>query len=95
MIGSHDIENCPLREIGYVFWDTERILCPAVNRKHQQACRMDSKILDRLFNRREGKSAEQRLKGVKLPHALMKRIIKEFGSTALDDEDDEDDEWDV
>jgi hypothetical protein len=59
------ILNCPLRERAYVFWDAERILCPAVSDNLREARYMDSKKVNLLFNRYKSKSAEERLEGVK------------------------------
>ncbi|PTB41919.1 hypothetical protein M441DRAFT_27059 [Trichoderma asperellum CBS 433.97] len=71
----HDsILNCPLRERAFVFWDADRIFCPVVSDQLQQA------RVNLQFNRYKGKSAEERLKGVKIPWEQMERIIEEFGS---------------
>ncbi|UKZ72330.1 uncharacterized protein TrAtP1_013273 [Trichoderma atroviride] len=77
----HDsILNCPLRERAYVFWDTDRILCPVVSDQLQKARYMDPEMVDLQFDRYEVESAEERLKGVQIPWAQMERIIEEFGS---------------
>ncbi|KAM0471214.1 hypothetical protein ACHAPX_009394 [Trichoderma viride] len=72
------IESCALRERAYVFWDADRILCPVVSDQLQRATHMDSESVELRFDRSTGKSAEERLKGVRIPSAQMDRIIEEF-----------------
>ncbi|KAM0514454.1 hypothetical protein ACHAPE_006747 [Trichoderma viride] len=74
------IQSCPLRERAFVFWDADRILCPRVSDQLQRARHMDSARVDLQFKRSTGKSAEERLKGVRIPKAQMERIVEEFGS---------------
>ncbi|KAI1452305.1 hypothetical protein F4805DRAFT_41470 [Annulohypoxylon moriforme] len=77
---NNSILNCPLRERAFVFWDADRILCPVVSDQLQRARSMDPVKVDLQFDRYEYKSAEERLKGVRIPWAQMERIIEEFGS---------------
>ncbi|PNP40703.1 hypothetical protein TGAMA5MH_07410 [Trichoderma gamsii] len=70
----------PLRERAFVFWDADRILCPVVSDQLQKARRMDPERVHLQFDRYEGKSAEERLKGVRIPRVQMDRIVEEFGS---------------
>ncbi|KAM0462232.1 hypothetical protein ACHAO4_001433 [Trichoderma viride] len=74
------ILDCPLRERAFVFWDAGRILCPVVSDQLQRARYMDPVMVNLQFNRFKGKSAEERLKGVRIPRAQMQRIDEEFGS---------------
>lgn len=75
-----DILNYPLRERAFVFWDADRILCPVINDQLQKARDVDPGKVKLRSNRYKSKSAEERLKGVRMPRTLMKRIDEEFGS---------------
>lgn len=73
--------NAPLRERGYVFWDSKRLRDQRVRKslRHAQEANMDE--IDRFYNRFIGDSPEKRLKGVLIPRIQMERINAEFGST--------------
>ncbi|CAM1500534.1 Fc.00g096960.m01.CDS01 [Cosmosporella sp. VM-42] len=81
-------EYSPLRQLGYVFWDTKRIKSPEVSKKLLAAKTMGLDELEVRFGRRYRKTAEDRLKGTKLPREQMQRLEEEFGSTLLGDYDD-------
>ncbi|KAL7924785.1 hypothetical protein ACQKWADRAFT_285938 [Trichoderma austrokoningii] len=74
------LRSYPLRERAYVFWDPDRILSIAVGDQLEEAASMDWETVNMQFNRYKGKSAEERLKGVKIPRVQRDRIIEEFGS---------------
>lgn len=74
------ILNCPIREAAFVFWDAERILRPSVSDNLRKIRCMDPVRVNQLYNRDKGKSAEERLEGVRIPKAQMERINEEFGS---------------
>jgi hypothetical protein len=80
----YGINNCilnyPLRERAFVFWDTDRILCPTVSNQMQRARHMDPVKVHLQFDRYESKSAEERLEGVRIPRAQMERIMNKFES---------------
>ncbi|KAF4473003.1 hypothetical protein FALBO_111 [Fusarium albosuccineum] len=68
-----------LRQLGYVFWDANRIQSPEVFKKLSEAETIPQKDIRERFDRTNRETAEHRLKGVKLPREQMKRIEREFG----------------
>lgn len=74
-----------VRELGYVFWDSGRISSPDVFKKFSAAKAMTSQERQLRFDRRNRKTAEDRLKGTKLPREEMERIEQEFGTTLFSD----------
>ncbi|KAK7421215.1 hypothetical protein QQX98_002345 [Neonectria punicea] len=71
----------PLRQLGYVFWDMARIQSAEVPEKLLAAESMGWDEIHERFDRRKRKSAEERLKGTKLPTEVLERMNREFGST--------------
>ncbi len=78
--GALDVSNCPLRQLGFVFWDAARISMPAVAAQLRNAQRMDHAEANALFNRSARESAEDRLMGVMIPAIEMEKIVDEFES---------------
>ncbi|KAF5005000.1 hypothetical protein FDECE_8525 [Fusarium decemcellulare] len=76
-----------LRQLGYVFWDADRILSPEVFEELSEAEIMSWDEIHLRFDRRMRPTAEDRLKGVMLPGPQMERIEQEFGSVHLRDDD--------
>ncbi|SPO01735.1 uncharacterized protein DNG_04408 [Cephalotrichum gorgonifer] len=73
-----DVTYCPLRERGYVFWDTSRIQIPSIRRRLEEARDMSSEaIVSTSWLQR--KSVEERLRGVELPQSEFRKICKIFG----------------
>lgn len=83
---SRDLVYNPLRERGYVFWDSARVKIPAV-----QQCLKEAKdvsrdtVLSKSWLRRE--SVEERLSGVRIPRSQMRSVIREFGDGYGDGDD--------
>ncbi|VUC27248.1 unnamed protein product [Clonostachys rosea] len=71
----YDNEYWPLRRLGYVFWDSSRVLEPSF-----RDCLADARDgNDREFDFTNKPSAEEILKGVKLPRRAMGEIREKFG----------------
>ncbi|QYS97468.1 hypothetical protein H0G86_004700 [Trichoderma simmonsii] len=68
----------PLRRLGYVFWDIERVRDPEVNEKLRNARDCDPNVAKKAFNEFIQESAETRLKGMKLPRTLMEEIKNDY-----------------
>lgn len=82
--GGSDLKYDPLREMGYVFWDEERIIVPQVQRNLRKARYVSRGVLpDR--RPRIGESVMERLKNVKIPLTQMNRLVKEFGTDIDED----------
>jgi hypothetical protein len=65
----------PLRRLGYVFWDSSRILEPSF-----LECLVDARDgNDRDFDLTKKPSAEEVLKGAMLPKRAMDEIRKKYG----------------
>ncbi|KAH7177010.1 hypothetical protein EDB81DRAFT_634672 [Dactylonectria macrodidyma] len=75
-----------MRQLGYVFWDTSRIVSPEVSEKLLAAAQMSLDESKLRFDRRWRETAEDRLKGTKLPKEQFERIEREFGSLLFDDQ---------
>ncbi|KAG9249744.1 uncharacterized protein F5Z01DRAFT_466790 [Emericellopsis atlantica] len=79
---SHEgILNAPLRERAFVFWDAARVTQPMVRDSLREASQARTDEVNRILNRHERQSPEERLEGVKMPRAVMDTIMAEFGST--------------
>ncbi|KAL7939907.1 hypothetical protein V8C35DRAFT_288038 [Trichoderma chlorosporum] len=70
----------PLRRLGYVFWDIERILDPGINKKLNNARDCDPTRAKKEFHGFIRESAETRLKGIKLPEIVMMEIQDNYSS---------------
>ncbi|KAK4084339.1 uncharacterized protein Triagg1_819 [Trichoderma aggressivum f. europaeum] len=68
----------PLRRLGYVFWDIERVRDPEVNEKLRNARDCDPTVAKKAFHEFIQESAETRLKGMKLPRTLMQEIQNDY-----------------
>ncbi|KAK0762486.1 hypothetical protein N5P37_005302 [Trichoderma harzianum] len=68
----------PLRRLGYVFWDIERVRDPEVNERLHNARDCDPNVAKKAFNEFIQESAETRLKGMKLPRTLMEEIKNDY-----------------
>lgn len=75
------ILNAPLRERAFVFWDAMRVAQPMVRDSLREASQARTGEVNRILNRHERQSPEERLEGVKIPRAVMDTIMAEFGST--------------
>ncbi|RBR20092.1 uncharacterized protein FIESC28_05371 [Fusarium coffeatum] len=69
----------PLRELGYVFWDSSRMNHMAVCDKLFAAQKMSSEKRKKRFDRRDKETLEHRFKGAMIPRSEMKRLESEFG----------------
>ncbi|KAL7909026.1 hypothetical protein GGI35DRAFT_424868 [Trichoderma velutinum] len=68
----------PLRRLGYVFWDIERVRDPEINRRLRKARDCDPTVAKKAFHEFIQESAEERLKGMKLPQTLMQEIHNDY-----------------
>ncbi|KAL5091735.1 hypothetical protein Trisim1_002547 [Trichoderma cf. simile WF8] len=68
----------PLRRLGYVFWDIERVRDPEVNERLRNARDCDPNVAKKAFEEFIQESAETRLKGMKLPRTLMEEIKNDY-----------------
>ncbi|KAL6702188.1 hypothetical protein J3F84DRAFT_26631 [Trichoderma pleuroticola] len=68
----------PLRRLGYVFWDIERVRDPEVNERLRNARDCDPDVAKKAFHEFIRPSAEVRLKGMKLPRTLMEEIYNDY-----------------
>ncbi|KAJ4135282.1 hypothetical protein NW768_004904 [Fusarium equiseti] len=69
----------PLRELGYVFWDSTRLKSIAVCDKLFAAQKMPSEKRKKRFDRRDKETLEHRFKGAMIPRSEMRRLENEFG----------------
>lgn len=69
----------PLRELGYVFWDSTRLTSTAVCDKLFAAQNMSSEKRAKRFDRRYKETLEDRFKGAMIPRSEMRRLESEFG----------------
>ncbi|KAI1274852.1 hypothetical protein F5Y07DRAFT_371678 [Xylaria sp. FL0933] len=77
-----DSRDCILRPCGYVFWDSGRLLQPALYEAFKKADRMDrSALAKRCYDPTVGESAEKQLKGYRVPKSEWLKLESEFGST--------------
>lgn len=67
----------PFRERGFVFWDAHRFADAGLRRRLEAERDAPNTVNVRSWLHRE--SAEQRLKGVAIPHAALKAIRAEYG----------------
>jgi hypothetical protein len=68
-----------LRQRAYVFWDSARIdQTDEVTRNMREAASPGTRAARQRFDRRRRKSVEERLEGIRVPHAQMHRLAKEF-----------------
>ncbi|KAL7949512.1 hypothetical protein V8C42DRAFT_311094 [Trichoderma barbatum] len=74
----------PLRRLGYVFWDIGRILEPDISRKLRDARDCEPIAAKKALHKFMKKSAEFRLKGIKLPQTLMREIEDDYGQVTDD-----------
>ena len=87
-----DLEYNPLRERGYVFWDSARIKVPAVRQCLQEAKDVsNATVASKSWGNRD--SVQERLGRIWIPRSEMRRVIKEYTSHISDGI--EDDEADV
>ncbi|KAL6815549.1 hypothetical protein GGI42DRAFT_311789 [Trichoderma sp. SZMC 28013] len=68
----------PLRRLGYVFWDIERVRDPEINERLRKARDCDPTVAKKAFHEFIQESAEERLKGMKLPRTLMQEIQNDY-----------------
>ncbi|KAL7955679.1 hypothetical protein V8C34DRAFT_290729 [Trichoderma compactum] len=68
----------PLRRLGYVFWDIERVRDPEINERLRNARDCDPTVAKKAFYEFIQESAEERLKGMKLPRTLMEEIRHDY-----------------
>lgn len=69
----------PLRELGYVFWDSSRLNSMAVCDKLFAAQKMSSEKRKKRFDRRDKETLEHRFEGAMIPRSEMRRLESEFG----------------
>lgn len=74
-----DLAYNPLRERGYVFWDTARLGLPAVKRGLDWAARPDSPEGIRSRGRARLVGLQERLRGAEIPFLARLDIISRFG----------------
>ncbi|KAF4334732.1 hypothetical protein FBEOM_11414 [Fusarium beomiforme] len=68
-----------LRQLGYVFWDSDRIRSSEISARLEAAGAMTVDELYKRFDRRTRKGVEARLEGLKLPREQFDKIEREFG----------------
>ncbi|KAF5679204.1 hypothetical protein FHETE_945 [Fusarium heterosporum] len=68
-----------MRQLGYVFWDSDRTKSSTVSQKLEAAAAMTYDQISDQLGQRERPGAEEILKGVKLPREEFKKIERDFG----------------
>ncbi|UKZ75142.1 hypothetical protein TrVFT333_002815 [Trichoderma virens FT-333] len=68
----------PLRQLGYVFWDIERVRNLEINSKLRDARYCDPAAAKKAFNGFIQESPEARLKGIKLPEIMLQEIRDDY-----------------
>ena len=81
------LKNCGVRELGYVFWDSDRIELSAVQSRLEKEVQLSWAEANRRFNRSQKPSAEERLSGVLLQSEDIKQVAMEYGHLDEDEED--------
>lgn len=71
----------PLHDKAYIFWDAWRLQDPAIKARLYANQNMGPEDLRAIYSLRRGRSAEERLRGYKVPLSEMKRIVHLFEST--------------
>lgn len=71
-------EYWPLRRLGYVFWDIERVRDPEISERLRDARDCDPNEAKKMFEEFIQESAETRLKGIKLPRTLLEEIQNDY-----------------
>lgn len=71
---------CGLREMGFVFWDSERFEVPWISRNVQEAAQMSDEVALQLYDQSNRESVEKRLAGVKVTRTQMKKLMEQYGT---------------
>ncbi|KAF4438726.1 protoporphyrinogen oxidase [Fusarium acutatum] len=71
-----------LRQLGYVFWDSERILCPEIYDKLEDMKCMLWQDINFRFHPGAQKRAGERLEEVRIQQFHMEKLEREFGYTS-------------
>ncbi|KAI1059128.1 hypothetical protein LB507_004131 [Fusarium sp. FIESC RH6] len=69
----------PLRELGYIFWDSSRFRSGLVDEKLRMAGAMSSEERKTRFCRRDKETLEQLYKGYMIPRSELARLESQFG----------------
>lgn len=76
-----DLDLLPIRLLGYVFWDSDRLEKPRARSILEQGQDMPTTELHRRFDRSKQPSAEARLDGFRVRQEVMDDLVQDYSST--------------
>ncbi|KAG9254079.1 uncharacterized protein F5Z01DRAFT_636741 [Emericellopsis atlantica] len=82
-IREDDIRWLPMRLLGYVFWDSDRLENPLARSVMEQGQGMSMRELRQRFDRSKQPSAEARLDGFRVRRDVMDDLVRDYASTLV------------
>lgn len=82
-IRKNNIHWLPMRLLGYVFWDSDRLEKPLAQSIMVESQNMSQEELRKRFDRSKQPSAEARLKGFRVKREVMDDLVQDYASTLV------------